>query len=47
MFFSDSFFGKTYKTEAALRGKEISALTDYIWSKRREIITLTSIKKTT
>jgi hypothetical protein len=26
---------------------EISALTDHIWSKRHEIITLTGIKKTT
>jgi hypothetical protein len=47
MFFSDSFFGNTYKTQAALRGKEISALTDLVWSKRREILTLTGIKKTT
>ena len=39
VFFSESFFGNTYMPQAQIDGKEVEALTDYIWLKRKNGLT--------
>ena len=46
VFFSDGFFGSTYTAYASIKGKEVEALTDYIWEHRKEVLMIRAIKKT-
>jgi len=46
MFFSDDFFGKSYTPWAVIKGPEITALIDFIWYNRKEILTLNLIMRT-
>ena len=47
VFFSDGFFGSTYTAYASIKGKQVEALTDYIWEHRKEVLMIRAIKKTT
>ena len=46
VFFSDSFFGKTYMPQAQIQGEEVEALTDYIWLNRKNDLTIEKVSKT-